>query len=113
MNEFLIPISTVFAAVIAFLANYFTLNKKISKLEERVDSEQKSNAQLVEELKFLREMKSAVDVQDNKIQKIDEEVSELKKLNEKITQLDRQLVQVETKMEMKFDLILEKLNKMK
>lgn len=113
MESFVIPVSTIFAAVIAFIANYFTINKKISKLEEKVEAEQRTNRQLIEELKYLRKMDSKVDVQDNKIQKIDQEIAELKVLNQKVSDIEKQILGVETKMEIKFDLILDKLKEIK
>lgn len=113
MNEFLIPVSTIFAAIIAFVANYFTLNKKISSLEERVRQENNTNIQLIEEIKDLRNMKSNVGIQEEKVTNLQNEVFELKKLQRAVSELEKSVIRMDTKVDLKFDQILKKLEEIK
>lgn len=113
MESFVIPISTVFAAMIAFVANYFTVNKKLSSLEEKILAEQKSNTQLIEEIKDLRNMKNDVSIQEEKVTTLQNDIIELKKLQKAVSELEKSVIRMDTKVDLKFDQILNKLEKIK
>jgi len=108
--ELILPTSIIVSSILAFVVNYFTLNKKIAEKEEKLKNLEKIMEQVVEEIKDLRKLNQEVYVHSNKIDNLSVEVEYLKKLNDKLQEVDKKVERLEVTLNTKFDTILEKLN---
>lgn len=78
-------------------------------MEERVRQENNTNTQLIEEIKDLRNMKSNVSIQEEKVTNLQNDIVELKKLQIAVSELEKSVIRMDTKVDLKFDQILKKL----